>query len=75
MGRLGLRGLVRDLVSRVRYWRHWHVRAEARQLRAQYGAAAVPILRERIAISDQYEERRRLYRLHDELARTFKNAA
>ncbi len=69
MGLPLLGGMVAELSGRISHWRRRQVRAEARELKATYGEDAVRVLRERIAAADHYEERRRLYQLHDEVAR------
>lgn len=68
MGRAML-AAVAELSGRLAHWRSRELRAEARELKAQHGDQTVSFLRQLIAEADRYEDRRRLYRLHDEIAR------
>jgi hypothetical protein len=50
-------------------WRRRAVRAEAAELYSALGEDAVGLVRQRIASTASYEDRRRLYQIHDEIAR------
>lgn len=50
-------------------WRSRSVRKRAVELYAAHGRGAVELLREQIAACSRYQDRRRLYQLHDEIAR------
>jgi hypothetical protein len=63
-------GVVAELSGRLDRWRRRGVRAEAALMRALHGDDAVRILRDRIAEADRYQERRRLYQVHDEVVRS-----
>jgi hypothetical protein len=67
------RGLVGAILMRLEDLLHGRerraVRHEALALYGDYGAEAVSLLRERIAAAQRYKDRRRLYQLHDEIAR------
>lgn len=58
-----------DLLGRRR------VRAAANAWAEAYGGDAITVIRERIAATRERRERRRLYRLHDEIARRDPNWA
>lgn len=62
-------GMVAELSGRLENWRRRGVRAEARLMRTLHGDQAVRILRDRIAEAERYEDRRRLYQVHDEVVR------
>lgn len=70
MGLVVMGGVVSELSGRLDRWRRRRVLAEAQLMRALHGEDAVRILRDRIAEADRYEDRRRLYQVHDEIART-----
>ena len=69
MGLAVMGGMVAELSGRLERWRRRGVRAEASLMRALHGEDAVRILRDRIAEADRYEDRRRLYQVHDEVVR------
>jgi hypothetical protein len=62
-------GVVSELSGRLDRWRRRRVLAEAALMRALHGEDAVRILRDRIAEADRYQDRRRLYQVHDEVVR------
>lgn len=49
--------------------RSWKIRAAAQEWADAYGDQAVIAVREKIAACVGYRERKRLYRLHDEIVR------
>jgi hypothetical protein len=59
----------------VAFLRTWQLRALANEWAALYGSEAITRLREQIAGCQGRRERRRLYRLHDEIARRDPNWA
>ena len=50
-------------------WRGRSVRMAARALYSAHGGDAIALLREQIVSCPRYSDRKRLYRLHDEIAR------
>lgn len=49
--------------------RRWRLRVDANAWAEAYGRDAIAVIRQRIAGAHRQRERRRLYRLHDEIAR------
>jgi hypothetical protein len=67
------RAMISTVAARVSsFARRFHrpnLRLQAQRLWDEHGEAAIPLLRQQIAGCPHFEERQRLYRLHDVIAR------